>query len=64
MVTLSSDLSNVRKSWTDEEEAKRTAEETIQRERQENEDKVSNARLCWCFLVVLTVFPTDSCNLP
>lgn len=43
IVGLSSDLSEVNKSRTDEEEAKRTAEETIERERKEHEDEVSKA---------------------
>lgn len=38
---LSSDLSDVRKSWTEDELAKRTAEETIAKERKEHEEKVS-----------------------
>jgi len=41
MVVLSSDLSDVRKSWTEDELAKRTAEETIAKERKEHEEKVS-----------------------
>ena len=40
MVALSSDLSDVQKSRTDQEEAKRTAEETIERERKEHDEKV------------------------
>ena len=41
MVVLSSDLSDVRKSWTEDELAKRTAEETIAKERKEHQEKVS-----------------------
>ena len=40
MAALSSDLSDVQKSRTDQEEAKRTAEETIERERKEHDEKV------------------------
>ena len=41
MVALSSDLSDVQKGRTDQEEAKRTAEETVERERKEHDERVS-----------------------
>lgn len=41
MVAINTDLSDVQKSRTDQEEAKRTAEETIERERKEHDEKVS-----------------------
>ena len=40
VAALQSDLTNVQKGRTDEEAAKRTAEETIERERNENKEKV------------------------
>lgn len=48
MVALSSDLSDVQKSRTDQEEAKRTVEETIERERKEHDEKVRN---CFSFFL-------------
>lgn len=51
MVALSSDLSDVQKSRTDQEEAKRTAEETIERERKEHDEKVSKMFLIVCLFV-------------
>ena len=53
MVALSSDLSDVQKSRTDQEEAKRIAEETIERERQEHDEKVSKTFLSVYFFVCL-----------
>ena len=51
MVALSSDLSDVQKSRTDQEEAKRTAEETIERERKEHDEKVRKLFFVFvCFL--------------
>ena len=40
VAALQSDLTNVQKGRTDEEAAKRTAEEAIERERNENKEKV------------------------
>ena len=40
VAALQSDLTNVQKGITDEEAAKRTAEEAIERERNENKEKV------------------------
>lgn len=40
VAALQSDLTNVQKGRTDEEAAKRTAEEVIERERNENKEKV------------------------
>jgi len=53
MIALSSDLSDVQKSRTDHEQAKRTAEETIERERKEHDERVSKTLvfaglLCSC----------------
>lgn len=53
MAALGSDLSDVQKSRTDQEEAKRTAEETIERERKEHDEKVSKTLLFVCFFVCL-----------
>lgn len=51
MVALSSDLSDVKKSRTDQEEAKRTAQETIERERKEHDEKVGKMCLSVCLFV-------------
>ena len=56
MVALSSDLSDVQKNRTDQEEAKRTAEETIERERKEHDEKVSKACLFVCLLVNQSIY--------
>ena len=40
VAALQSDLTNVQQGRTDEEAAKRTAEEAIERERNENKEKV------------------------
>ena len=56
MAALGSDLSDVQKSRTDQEEAKRTAEETIERERKEHDEKVSKTFLFVCFFVCLFVY--------
>ena len=40
VAALQSDLTNVQKGRTDEETAKRTAEEAIEKERNENKEKV------------------------
>ena len=40
VASLQSDLTNVQQGRTDEEAAKRTAEEAIERERNENKEKV------------------------
>lgn len=55
MVVLSSDLSDVRKSWTEDELAKRTAEKTIAKERKEHEERVRG--------FVLSKFKCMNCNL-
>lgn len=44
ILALTSNLTDVQKSKIDEEAAKRTAEETVERERKENEEKVSVPR--------------------
>lgn len=56
MVALSSDLSDVQKSRTDQEEAKRTAEETIERERKEHDEKVSKMFLFISVFICLFVY--------
>ena len=59
MVALNSDLSDVQKRRTDQEEAKRTAEETIERERKEHDEKVSKTLLfavCCDVAVALRLF--------